>query len=279
MNADGSNQAQLTAPSPSGDIDRNPAWSPDGQQIAFRGWTATPFSTGLNVVNVDGTGRTSLGTAGRMPDWQPITPSYPRPKGATPLYASLVPAYGACATPNRTHGPPLASGSCSPPTQASGYLTVGTPDANDRPSGSTGSLRAAVVPGNPATQTDEADVTLEFTITDVRLASDLSDYTGELRADVALRATDKDNTPFYSTPGTVTDQSLSFDVQCASTVDPAGAACTLATSADALVPGWVKEGRRAIWQLGAVRVFDGGADGDTSTNGNTLFETQGIFVP
>ena len=51
-----------------------------------------------------------------QPDWQPLPPlppadpGYPRPKGATPLSVPLVPAYRACTNPNRTHGPPLASG-------------------------------------------------------------------------------------------------------------------------------------------------------------------------
>ena len=35
---------------------------------------------------------------------------YVRPKGATPFRASLVPAYAACAAPNRTHGAPSRSG-------------------------------------------------------------------------------------------------------------------------------------------------------------------------
>ena len=57
---------------------------------------------------------------------------YPRPAGASPLRASLVPAYAECTAPNRSHGPPLGSASCNPPAQRSGFLTVGTPDANGR---------------------------------------------------------------------------------------------------------------------------------------------------
>ena len=58
------------------------------------------------------------------------------------------------------------------------------------------------------------------------------------------------------------------------------ATCTLSTTADSVIPGFVKELKRAIWQLGPVRVYDGGADGDAETQGdNTLFATQGIFVP
>ena len=55
--------------------------------------------------------------------------AYARPKAATPLEVSLVPAYRACATPNRTHGrrsPPLLR----PAHPGLGPATVGTPDAN-----------------------------------------------------------------------------------------------------------------------------------------------------
>ena len=48
---------------------------------------------------------------------------------------------------------------------------------------------------------------------------------------------------------------------------------------DAILPGSISEGARAIWQLEAVRVYDGGADGQAATGPNTLFEQQGIFVP
>ena len=47
----------------------------------------------------------------------------------------------------------------------------------------------------------------------------------------------------------------------------------------ALVPGAVQTGKRAIWELGQVQVFDGGPDGVVSTAGNSLFETEGVFVP
>ena len=59
-----------------------------------------------------------------------------------------------------------------------------------------------------------------------------------------------------------------------------GSECSIVTSADALVPDTVKEGRRSVWQLGQVRVSDGGADADADTAGdNTQFLTQGIFIP
>ena len=52
------------------------------------------------------------------------------------------------------------------------------------------------------------------------------------------------------------------------------------TSANALVPGIGARVAAPIWQMGQVRVLDGGADGDADTSGdNGVFATQGIFVP
>jgi hypothetical protein len=46
------------------------------------------------------------------------------------------------------------------------------------------------------------------------------------------------------------------------------------------VPNSVTTGQRAIWELGQVQVYDGGSDGLAATTGdNTLFETEGLFVP
>src|SRR5688572_12826649 len=89
--------------------------------------------------------------------------THPRPKGATPLRVSLVPAYNSCTAPNRTHGPPLAFPSCNPPVQASSFLTVGTPDANGAVANSVGYFRMDVAPANPDT-----NIVLTSSISDVR---------------------------------------------------------------------------------------------------------------
>ena len=281
MNADGTNQTQLTVHGPGHAEDGSATWSPDGTLILFVGWIDDAFNSGLVTMNPDGSGRTTIpGTQWfGQPDWQPIPPSYPRPKGATPVSLSLVPASRQCSSPNRTHGPPLAFGACNPPEPASSYLTVGTPDANGEPAASSGYLRADVIVGNPGTGTDEADVRLRLSLTDVRLRAGRTDYTGNLSAQVMVRRTDKESQPFSSTPGTMVDRTYAFDALCAPTATPEGATCTAQTSADALVPSTVQEGRRAIWELGQARVFDGGADGDPSTNDNTLFAVGGLFVP
>jgi uncharacterized protein DUF11/WD40 repeat protein len=209
---------------------------------------------------------------------------YARPKGATPLIASLVPAYKQCGAGEAglQHGSPLSYPSCGSPTLTSGYLTTGTPDANARGANFAGSIRYTAVGETviDPTNGDQSDVLLDASLTDVRNKSDLSDYTGGLRVDSTLRITDRDQGAGGFTSATVQDIGLSFDVPCAATASgTVGGACILHSSVDAITPGVVKEQKRAIWELGQVRVFDGGPDANPTTANNTLFAVQGVFVP
>jgi Calx-beta domain/FG-GAP-like repeat len=207
-------------------------------------------------------------------------PGYPRPQAAATVEASLVPVFRKCNAPNLTHGPALAHPSCGPPVPLSQYLTVGTPDANGRPAKAEGSVRYEAMPGDPGTQADEADVLLDIDIADVRGSTTLGDYIAELWATVGVRLTDRPNVA-PGTPATTADFQFSLAVPCASTPDATiGAACSITTTADAVLPGSVPEKGRSIWQLGQVQVQDGGEDGEGATTAdNTLFMKQGIFVP
>ena len=209
-----------------------------------------------------------------------LNDSFERPKGATPSRISLVPAFDACTGPNRTHGPPLASPSCNPPSQTSPHVTVGTNDANGQPANSSGYVSYSVMPGVPATPEDEADMAFRFSLTDVRNRIGLADYAGELQVRGNLRVTDLANGPAADQPGTVQDLDVPVNALCASTPDPAvGATCEVATTLDAVTPGLVDEGARAVWALRRVEVMDGGPDGDVDTADNTVFARQGVFVP
>jgi hypothetical protein len=275
MNADGTNQTRLTnGPTANGG---DPAWSPDGTKIAFD--SSRDGNGEIYVMNADGTNQTRLTndptTSSGEPDWQPIPiNSYPRPRGATPTQIALVPAYERCTSPNRTHGSPLSSGSCAPPTQTSSQLTVGTPDAN----GQGAKLQSKILYG-----VGGGDVGIIATITDVRKKSDLSDYSGELALAPDLRITDKNNTPNPGGPGaaTVQDTTLPVTIPCAATTDTTiGSSCNISTTVNSIYPGAIIAGKRAIWQLGQVQVYDGGSDGLASTTAdNTLFLDQGVFVP
>ena len=205
--------------------------------------------------------------------------AYARPKAASPLRISLVPAYRECTEPNRVHGGPLAHGSCNPPGLVSSSLMAGTPDANGRPANSAGFVYYTVRPGVPGTPEDDADVALDFKLSDVRNAGDLSDYAGELQIRSNTRITDRGNGG-PSQPGHGRGPAAPGTVQCAATAaTTVGGACNLATTLDAIWPGVVREGARSIWQMGQIEVLDGGPDGDVDTADNAVFARQGVFVP
>jgi hypothetical protein len=211
-------------------------------------------------------------------------PGYPRPKGAGPARIALVPAYEECGTitnpSDRTHGPALAYPSCASPTQTSAFLTIGTTDANGQNAKSIGLTRLIVVPDNTGTPADEADLSIEVSMTDVREQGTLADYTGELEARPTVRFTDQvdGGGPL---PATTEDVPFPVSVPCSATVDTTiGSACAITTSANAVLPGSVVGGRRSIWALDKMQVYDGGSDGSAATTAdNTLFATQGLFVP
>jgi hypothetical protein len=265
------------------------AW-PDGGDLPYTGY---PFSAGqtirLHSEYQNDTGEPQTDVMGIMLGWYtPTSAGYPRPQAASPAFVSLVPAYNQCttATDNRVHGPPDFPGnstnpdvSCNPPVQTSSQLTVGSPDANSNPAQSVGYARFKTQVGNPATSADEADAGLTMSLTDVRKRSDLTDYTGQVQLETTLRVTDRYNGP--SETGTGQDLPYRVTAPCAATSDTTvGSTCAVTTTADAVTgAGTVIEGRRAIWQLGQVRVNDGGPDGVVSTTPNTLFAVQGVFVP
>jgi hypothetical protein len=208
------------------------------------------------------------------------TIGYPRPRGATPLKVPLVIAYRDCTSANRTHGAPLAYPSCSPPVPESDWLRVGTPDANQLPPKSVGSVLLNAIVGDSSTTANEADARLNLSVTDVRNKGDLSAYAGQLKVSLTIRITDKLNGAAPVDTGTLQDIPFDYTGTCTPTGDPTvGSTCTADTTANALLPGAITEGKRAIWEIGAVNVFDGGSDGDVTTGPNTLFERQGVFVP
>ena len=129
---------------------------------------------------------------------------------------------------------------------------------------------------------DDADVKLDLFMDDV-YTNALASYGGEIRGHVTLRITDKDNTPHPGGPGAATTTEIPLDViaPCIGVAAPqGGSVCSVSTTADALAPGTVKESRRSVWQLGRAEVYDGGPDGDANTpSGDTLFATQGLFIP
>jgi hypothetical protein len=222
--------------------------------------------------------------------------SHPRPKGATPIRVPLVPAYAQCTASNRTHGPPLSFPSCNSPSQTSSYLTVGTPDANSAAANSSGFVRVTAIPGTPGPP-DDTDILFAAEVTDVRCTGPTTtcgnvnatggpDYTGALQTILVLRLTDHFNGVTggsFSEPGTVIDVPFPVDMPCANTAATStGGLCGINVSLDAITfPGIATNmsARRAVTEIAQIQVFDGGADGDVSTEGNSLFAVEGIFIP
>jgi len=282
MNADGSAVTNIT--NTGSTVEEDPVWSPAGDRIAFaKGAFA---AAEVWTMNPDGSGQTRLTNntfLDGQPSWQPVLQGYARPK-ATQRFQMyfLVPAYRACTNSNRTHGPPLAHASCSPPVQTSSYLTPGTADSNGRSPAWSSFLQVKTILGDPATTADEADLRFKTKIKDVLRQGTLLDYNKELRVELGVRITDRWNTPYPGGAGPGTGSfKLAWSIPCVRFPDnTAGGSCGLTTRADALVPGLVREKSRAIWQLDQIRVFDGGADSDGDTTAdNTLLAVQGLFVP
>jgi hypothetical protein len=213
--------------------------------------------------------------------------SHVRPKGATPMRLSIVPAFKSCAAPNRTHGAPLAFPSCNPPVQNSNFLTVGTPDANGAGANATAFILARV-DGTPP-----EDVLITANGTDIRClpattaavcnsanSSAGPDYSGQVQGNATIRISDHTNGPTLNEAATVVDIPFPVNAQCANTVATTiGGTCNVNTSANTVVPGAVKDNQRGIVEIQQVPVNDGGADGQIATAGNTVFGIQGVFIP
>ncbi len=209
-------------------------------------------------------------------------PAYVRPRGATPFRAALVPAFKPCTVPNSTHGSPLAFPSCGPP--APGLAEPhGRHAGRQRPAGQLGRLREHEGGARPDRNTpaDEADAILTVSLTDVRQTVGLGDYTGQLQETATVRITDRASGPAGDEGATLQDISYPVVVPCTPTASTSiGSTCSLVTGLNAVVPGTISGGKRAIWELGQIQVRDGGPDGVVSTApGNALFAVQGVFTP
>jgi hypothetical protein len=219
---------------------------------------------------------------------QTASATHVRPKGATPLRASFVPSYEACTSPNRTHAAPIAFPCCNPPKQESNFLTVGSPDANGAGANSQAFLLMSVKSTAPE------DILIKAEVTDIRCLPSTSstvcnganaasgpDYSGQLQGDMLVRISDHYNGPTLSQAATVQDTSYpSIIIPCANTAATnIGARCAIDTTANAIVPGSVKDGQREVVEIDELKLNDGGADGLAGTAPNTVFALPGVFIP
>jgi dipeptidyl aminopeptidase/acylaminoacyl peptidase len=273
--ADGGAQTNIT--NHSGD-DVDPVWSADGTQLAFSSTrdgnyevyrtTAVPGGTQTNITNTPS-------AIDRRPDWQ-------HGEKRSQMTVSLVPSFRQCGTAgnpgNSTHGAPLSGSSCTPPVPTASAARVGTH--------AVGIATISEIPGDPTSPTDDANLSFTASASDVRSGSPTgSDYNPnaggpDLTLVARVRITDSHNGASQNSAGTLVDLDFPIAVDCASTAEASiGSLCTVATSADALVPNLVKERKDTSWQLFRLRLNDSGANGVRGDADDTLFEQQGLFVP
>ncbi len=226
---------------------------------------------------------------------------YPRPKGASPLRLSLVPAFQTCALPDRVHSPPLIFGSCSDSNTPysrtqSQVLTLGTPDHNGLPVNSASYVKLVALVGTPGGPSD-ADLSAIIHINDVRCGPGggaacpggaTEDFAGRLVLRTTVRLTDRMNGGATGDAATVQNFPLDLPVQCNATPTAEGGSCDTTTTVNSLLPGAIVEGKRAILEIGQMRVYDPGANGTGFDTGcpptcgdgdETVFMRQGLFVP
>ena len=155
---------------------------------------------------------------------------------------ALAVAFEQCTAPNREHAAPLAVGSCYPPRQASRRLTVGTVSANGRLR--TRSARFAMTScrqtcGSPSRRRTCAAAAI------CRLHGRAEGRS--VTAHNRLRQW----RPAEHTLARLRTSAFPVTMPCTTTADmTVGSTCAITTTANALVPGAMTAGERAIWQLG-----------------------------
>jgi hypothetical protein len=207
---------------------------------------------------------------------------------AQSLYASLVPAFRATLSQTQCqarggalsqHGAPLSFDSCNPPAFAPGTVAHMGSDGE-------GWALYTAIPGDLGTgATDEADVWIAAQATDIRSgnAGGVPYNPNASGPDVTLltkwRLTDNYNGPSLTDRATVADFDFGAPVDCAPGTGANGSTCSVNTSADAQIPGAIKEGKAMNIQLARVRLNDSGNNGVRGDNDDRFFATQGIYNP
>jgi hypothetical protein len=94
-----------------------------------------------------------------------------------------------------------------------------------------------------------------------------------------VRITDSYNGAGQTAGATVQDLGFPVPLDCLPTTGSLGSTCGVNTSANALTPGVVRSGDRAIWQLGETQVLDSGPDGTRGNSDDEVLAVQGIYLP
>jgi hypothetical protein len=102
-----------------------------------------------------------------------------------------------------------------------------------------------------------------------------------------MRVSFRANGPAGDEPATTEDFEFSMPFNCVTTGGTSGSVCTLATTADTVLPGFAVEGRRSVISAFGLAVEDAGPNGtlgsgcplDCGDGDEAVFLRQGVFTP
>ena len=106
-----------------------------------------------------------------------------------------------------------------------------------------------------------------------------SDRSNHRPSSNGIRITDSYNGPTQNAGATVVDIGFPVPLDCLPSPGSLGSTCGVNTSANALTPGTVRAGDKAIWQLGETQVLDSGPDGTRGNSDDDVLAVQGIYLP
>jgi hypothetical protein len=205
-------------------------------------------------------------------------PVYPEPASASSMSVALVPIFKPCGItppPPGSHAPPFGGGTCV--AAVSGVAHVGAANVS--------SATITVIPGNFTTVANEADVRYQVSATDIRSTSptgpEYNPVAGgpDMTLDARIRITDSNNGATATDPATAVELGFPIPVDCVTTGGPDGSNCTADTTANAVSPGSVKEGKDEIIQTFRILLEDAGPDNIRGNSDDKFMEQQGYFVP
>jgi hypothetical protein len=158
-----------------------------------------------------------------------------------------------------------------------------------------GFAKLRAVMGNASTSADEADLWIRAVATDVRCrqanaacpGGTSSDFDGELLLRSQIRLTDRAS-GFGGVSATVQDTTLQVPVPCTPTAQTGlGSTCEAVTTADTLVPNWVREEKHSLVSAFSFELRDPGPNGTGYGSGcpagcgdgdEATYMVQGIFT-
>jgi hypothetical protein len=94
-----------------------------------------------------------------------------------------------------------------------------------------------------------------------------------------VRITDSLNGSSGNDAATAIDIAFPVPLDCFPRAGGGQGSCGMNTTANALAPGVVQNGKAAVWQIGEVELKDSGPDGVRGNSDDELFATQGVFLP